>query len=140
MKLPSVDSKTWTNRDFEGKATMMYLWGASCAPCRPMAAAMQALYDRIKDRRDIQVVTLGVDEDLDLLRQFMKEKHYTFPAMDGAAYARQLLPQMTLGQLWIVDRTGSIRLLRTSTPLAVGGEQGFVDESIYKLEIVAAGL
>jgi len=136
MKLPSVDSKTWTNRDFEGKATMVYLWAASCAPCRPMVAAIQALYDRIKDRRDIQVVTLSADEDPAELRAFMKEKHYTFPAMNSPAYAKELLPRMILGQLWIVDQSGSIRL--QSTPFGFGREQEFAAAAIYKLNRVFA--
>ena len=52
-----MDSRTWTLKDFEGKKTMVYLWASSCAPCWQNLPEVQALYDRIKSRRDIQVVT-----------------------------------------------------------------------------------
>jgi peroxiredoxin len=132
MKLPSLDSLTWTKSDFEGKTTFVYLWASWCGPCWPNLPAIQALYDTTKDRRDIQVVTLSVDEDQAKLATFMKEKKYTFPVMVGKAYTDALLPRMILGQTWIVDRTGSIRLQRTSNNFS-GREQAEVDEAVYKL-------
>jgi hypothetical protein len=37
-----------------------------------------------------------------------------------------------MGQQWIVDRTGSIRLVRTSE-FFLGRTQAVIDEAIYKL-------
>lgn len=110
-KLPRFDlaglgSKTWTNADLEGKITMVYLWASWCGPCRPHLAGIQAIYDATKDRSDIQLVTLSIEEDPDKLVAFMHDKKYTFQVMIGEAYAKQLLPRITLGQEWIVDKTG----------------------------------
>jgi hypothetical protein len=41
------------------------------------------------------------------------------------------MPDLQLGQFWIVDETGSIRLQRRTSP--VGGAQAFIDEAVYKL-------
>ena len=111
---------------------MVYLWAAWCGPCWMHLPAIQALYNAIKDRQDIQIVTLSVDEDRQKLSAFMKEKGYTFPVIVSKEYAHKLLPQMVMGQHWIVDRTGSIRLVRVSSNFN-GVAQAFVDESIYKL-------
>jgi len=94
--------------------------------------AIQALYDKIKDRHDIQIVTLSADEDMGKLVSFMKEKGYTFPVIVSLPYVKTVLPRFILGQHWIVDGNGHVRLQRTSSNFN-GAEQAFVDESIYKL-------
>lgn len=136
LNAPGPDSKTWTLKDFEGKSTMIHLWASWCAPCWQHLPAIQSLYNAIKARKDVQIVTLSVDEDREKLTAFMKDKGYTFPVIVSKAYADKLLPQMILGRHWIVDRTGSIRLVRVSSDFN-GATQAFVDESIYKLAQVS---
>ncbi len=132
LNLPLLDSRTRTTQDFRGKATLIYLWASWCLPCRPHLPGIQALHDSIKDRPDIQLVTLSVDEDRTQLSQFMLRNHFTFPVMLGKSYAERLLSPVQLGQFWIVDRAGYIRLQRrTTTPR--GREQAFIEEAIYKL-------
>ncbi len=132
MNLPGLDSRTWTNKDLEDKATVVYLWASWCAPCRPHLPEIQALYNQIKDRRDVQIVTLSVDEDREKLAAFMKEKGFTFPVMVSKPYVEKLLPHVKPGQHWIVDGNGSIRLQRTSSNDG-GRQQAFIDEALYKL-------
>jgi peroxiredoxin len=136
LNLPGLGSRTWTNNDFEGKTTMVYLWASWCGPCWRHLPAIQAIYDTTKNRRDIQIVALSVDEDQEKLQAFMKDKGYSFPVMLGKDYAKQLIPEhMMLGQTWILDKTGSIRLQRT--PDSGGSVQAVVDEALYKLTQVA---
>jgi peroxiredoxin len=136
MNVPSLDSRTWTRGDFEGKSTIVYLWASWCGPCWLHLPAIQALYDTIKDRRDIQIVALSMDDDRQKLSAFMKEKGYTFPVLIGKSYVDKLLPHPRLGQDWIVDKTGTIRLQR-ATFIIRGREQAFVDEAVYKLTQVS---
>jgi thiol-disulfide isomerase/thioredoxin len=131
LNVPGLGSRIWTNRDFGGKATMIYLWASWCLPCRPHLRGLQGLYDKIKGRPDIQLVTLSVDEDPAKLAQFMKANGFTFPVMVSKPYTERLMPDLQLGQFWIVDETGSIRLQRRTSP--VGGAQAFIDEAVYKL-------
>ena len=76
-------------------------------------------------------MTLSVDEDRQKMASFMKEKGYSFPVLVSKAYVDTVIPHVTLGQSWIVDRTASVRLWRAGP--FVGSDQAFVDESIYKL-------
>ena len=131
-KLPEIDSPTWSLKDFEGKKTMVYLWASWYTPCWQNLPGIQALYARIKDRPDIQIVTLSVDEDQAKLAAFMKEKSFTFPVLMSKPYTEKILAKFMLGQQWMVDSTGSIRLQRTSNFFG-GRPQAFIDESLYKL-------
>jgi hypothetical protein len=107
MQVADLDSRTWTNRDFEGKTTIVYLWSSRCGPCSPNVGAIQLLSERVKSRRDVQVVTLSVDEERDSLAALMKQKGYTFPVLASKQYVQTVLPQFALGQLWIVDGAGA---------------------------------
>jgi thiol-disulfide isomerase/thioredoxin len=136
LNLPGLGSRAWTNGDFEGKTTMVYLWASWCGPCRPHLPGIQAIYDKTKNRQDMQIVTLSVDEDQEKLAAFMKDKGYTFPVMLGKDYTKQLIPEhMMLGQTWILDKTGSIRLDRLYS--AGGSPEAEADEAIYKLNQAA---
>jgi hypothetical protein len=77
-----------------------------------------------------------MDDDRQKLSAFMKEKGYTFPVLIGKSYVDKLLPHPRLGQDWIVDKTGTIRLQR-ATFIIRGREQAFVDEAVYKLTQVS---
>jgi hypothetical protein len=71
---------------------------------------------------------LTADEDPENLEAFMKEKGYTFPVIRNPPYIKQVLPTFMLGQQWIVDRTGTVRLQRTLNEVG-GHKQAFIDES-----------
>lgn len=132
LNAPGPGGKTWSSTVFEGKTTIVYLWASWCGRCWMHLKGIQALHDKIKDRQDIQLVTLSADEDMGKLVSFMKEKGYTFPVIVSLPYVKTVLPQFMLGQHWIVDGKGHVRLQRTTSSFN-GVEQTFVDESIYKL-------
>jgi len=136
LNLPGLDARTWTNANYQGKTTLVYLWASWCGPCWPHLPVVQALYNEIKDRPDIQVVGLSIDDDPEKLRAFMREKNYTFPVMVGKAYVEQLLPHPILGQTWIVDKTGSVRIQRLVN--ANNTQKAEVDEAIRKLVRVSS--
>ena len=131
FELADLEGRMWTNKDFDGKATIVYLWASWCAPCWQNLGTIQTLSERVKARRDVQVVTLSVDEDRGKLTGFMKQKGYTFPVLANKAYVQKALPVFVLGQLWIVDGSGSVRLQRTSNP-NFRGPDATTEELLYK--------
>ncbi|MGA2149216.1 MAG: TlpA disulfide reductase family protein [Bryobacteraceae bacterium] len=131
MNLSSLDSRPWTNRDFEGKATIVYLWASSWPPCWSYLPSIQAIYDGTKSRAGMQLVTISVDEDTQKLAAFMKQKGYTFPVLASKPYVQKVLPQFMLGQVWLVDRNGAVRLQRSQN-MFNGIEKAFEEEVMYK--------
>lgn len=132
LAVPGVDGRVWTRADFQNKATLIYLWATWCGPCWAELPVIQMIQDTVKGRDDLQVVALSVDEDVDPVKAFLKEKGYTFPVMVSKPFAESLAPYMKIGDKWIVDRAGAVRLERfgASRP---GQKQAAVDEAIYKM-------
>ncbi len=56
---------------------------------------------------------------------------YTFPVLASKPYVQTVMPQFILGQLWIVDGSGSVRLQRTGNPFN-GAEEALAEELLYK--------
>ena len=136
-QITDLTGRTWTNRDFQEKTTIVYLWSSFCPQCLPGLDAMQILADRVKGRPDVQLVTLSVDPDRDKLVAFMNRKGYTFPVLAGKPYVQTVLPKFILGQFWIADATGTVRLQRTTSNIFAGNEEAHVQELLYKARHLA---
>jgi hypothetical protein len=63
----------------------------------------------VKDRSDLQILTLTIDEDLGAVAPFMKEKGYTFPVLPAYSFVTGLLDLVAIPQNWIVDSKGQWR-------------------------------
>lgn len=130
MHIPDPAGRIWTLADFKRKTTFVFLWATWCRPCWQELPGMQKLYEAVKDRPDVQAIGLSMDENPAIVEQFMKERKLIFPVLVSKAYAEQVLPEIMLGQTWLVDQAAAIRLQRQSGPYL---EQVWVDEALDKL-------
>ena len=130
MHVPDAANRTWTLADFKGKTTFVFLWATWCGPCWRELPWMQKLFEAVRDRPDVQAVSLSMDENPAIVAQFMKERGLSFPVLVGKSYVEQVLPEAVLGQTWLVDREARIRLRQESGPFM---EQVWVDGALDKL-------
>jgi len=104
FELTDLSGKTWRLKDLQGKALLINVWATWCGPCQAELPNLQKLYEKVKDRSDIQVLTLNIDVDLGLVMPYLKEKGYTFPVMP--AYSAGVLDDFGVPQNWVVDPHG----------------------------------
>jgi len=134
VMLPSFDAKdlkgkTWRLADLKGKATFIDIWATWCGPCRAAHPELQKLYEAIKGRKDIQVLSFSRDEAAYMAESYMKEKKYGFPAIVSKDLVEKLFPVAGLPMYWIIDAQG-----RRSSPYWFAG----VDRVIADLQEAAA--
>jgi thiol-disulfide isomerase/thioredoxin len=108
-KLPDLAGQTWTATSLHGKTVLINIWATWCGPCRQEHPFFQALYEKIKNRNDIQVLTFNVDDQIGDVAPYMAEHKYTFPVLLAADYVSDVLPVVGIPRLWIVDATGKWR-------------------------------
>jgi hypothetical protein len=70
----------------------------------------QKLYDKLKTRSDIVVLTLNIDDNIGLIDPFMQQNKYTFPVLQAKSLYDQLVPFVGIPRNWIVDASGVLRL------------------------------
>ncbi len=92
---------------------------------------LQKLYERVKDRKDIQVVTFNVDDNIGAVAPFMKENKYTFPVVPAQFLMRDLVPSLGIPLNGLVDPGGVVRLEK----VGFGGDAAkWVDDMFEALE------
>ena len=97
---------------------------------------MQKLYERLKDRKDVQIVTFNVDDSLGLVEPFMKEHKYTFPVIPAQFLVHELVPSLGIPLNWIVDAGGVVR--QESVGFGGDGEK-WVEQMVDAIEKLKAG-
>jgi thiol-disulfide isomerase/thioredoxin len=109
FSLLDQNGKTWTPDSFKGKTTLVNIWATWCGPCRLELPLVQKLYEKGKDRGDIQVITLNIDSEQNLVEPFLKENKYSFPSLFAKSFMESFAGSIAIPLTWIVDSSGTIR-------------------------------
>jgi thiol-disulfide isomerase/thioredoxin len=128
-----LSGRIWQLRDLTGKATFVNLWATWCGPCRGEHAGVQKLQEMLKDRKDVQVLTISVDDSPGLVTAYLGEKGYTFPVINAPELADKLFPWVGLPTNFLVNTKG----LRTSL-YGFGGDAANLQEVLELLKKAAS--
>jgi thiol-disulfide isomerase/thioredoxin len=101
-----LSGRTWRLSDLKGKATFIDVWATWCGACRAHHQQIQQLYERLKGRADIQILSLSWDDNAYTASAYMKEMKYTFPVIASKEVAEKLFPTFGLPAYWIIDSRG----------------------------------
>jgi thiol-disulfide isomerase/thioredoxin len=105
-----MNGTRWTITRLRGKATLINIWATWCGPCRDELPQVQKLYELTKDRKDIQVITIDVDDNPGLVSPFLTDHHYTFPVLRAKSLFDEIVPSSSIPRNWISDPAGTLRL------------------------------
>ena len=78
VRLTTLEGEPFSLTTFEGKTVFINVWATWCAPCLAEMPNIHSLYQQVASDA-IVFVMINVDEDVDVVRQFVKQKGYTFP-------------------------------------------------------------
>ena len=109
FSLSDLDGRTWRLDDLKGRVAFVNVWTTWCGPCLAELPEVQRLYERVKDRPDIVVLTLNADENPGLVAPLVASKGYTFPVLLAGQYVESVLDRPSFPRNWIVDRDGLLR-------------------------------
>jgi len=105
--------------DIEGKTLLINFWATWCAPCREEMPVLQKLSDSL-DPEGFAVIGISVDEDRNLIREFLLQYEIRFPNYqdDKLRLASELLGIKTFPETFIVSPRGVItRRISEALPL-----------------------
>ena len=109
--LSALDGNTVAFSQFSGKVLVVNFWATWCAPCREEMPALQALSEQLDPER-YQVIGISVDQDLNLVREFVLKYELRFLQLTDSsmAVASDLLGVGAFPQTLIVDGQGRVKL------------------------------
>lgn len=132
FELTDVGGRKWSSKALEGKTLFLNLWATWCGPCIAELPHFQKLYEQTRDRPDIAVLSLNVDDEVGLVEPFLKEKGFTFPALLAASYVNRTLDGVGVPQTWIVNGKG----MWLWQQVGYDGEPDWVRSMLAKIETV----
>jgi len=102
----SLDGRTWKLADLEGKAVIINVWATWCSPCREELPQLQKLYEKLKDRQDVLVLSFNAYDDIGKVGPYMKEHKFTFPVLlaHDIFTAVSQSGRSAIPQTWVVNR------------------------------------
>ncbi|MCH8960296.1 MAG: TlpA family protein disulfide reductase [Bacteroidetes bacterium] len=78
VRLTTLEGEPLSLTAFEGKTVFINVWATWCAPCLAEMPNIHSLYQQVASDA-IVFVMINVDEEVDVVRQFVEQKGYTFP-------------------------------------------------------------
>ncbi len=106
--LTDLGGKKWTLAELHGKAVLANVWATWCGPCRMEHPEFQKLYEKLKDRNDVVVLSLNVDDDLGKVEPYMKENKFTFPVLLGRDLVDAVVPALAIPRNWFITPAGKL--------------------------------
>lgn len=105
--LTDLEGRKWSLADLKGKVAFINLWATWCGPCRLELPYVQKLREQLKDKKDVVILTLNIDEEVGMVEPFMKENKYTFPVLLGQSYADKQGIN-SIPRNWVVSVDGKV--------------------------------
>ncbi len=94
---------------YRGSVVVVDFWATWCGPCLREMSHLQALYEELSDS-GFDVVAISLDEDLEALAKFLKEKKLPWPNLVGEK-ARQSATKYDvrgIPTMMLIDRKGNV--------------------------------
>jgi len=107
--LTDLNGQTKSLSDYRGKIVLLNFWATWCKPCTTEMPAMQATYDRLRDKGFV-VLAVNELEDDEKVREHIQTYKHTFPVlMDRENRVANLYGVYGLPVSVFIDETGTVR-------------------------------
>ncbi len=130
--LRDLHGKKWSSDALKSKVVLINVWATWCEPCREELPYLQKLYDLVKNRSDIQIITFNIDDEIGNAVLLVKEKGYSFPVLLAKDTVEQMKIESGIPRNWIVDTQGTWSWDQTILNLGPGWQE----EMLSKIESV----
>ena len=80
FRLTDLDGKSQSLSQYRGKIVLVNFWATWCKPCTTEMPAMQAMYDKLRDKGFVVLAVNELEDDAKV-REHIKQYGHTFPVL-----------------------------------------------------------
>ena len=115
--LKTIDDKTISFTDLKGKIVVINIWGTWCAPCVAEMPQLQQLYKKYENDKDVAIITMDTNDELEAVKKFIAGKKYEFPVLQGDSYTSNIMfdGNIAFPTTLFVDQQGKIAFTKTGS-------------------------
>lgn len=109
FSLETLDGKTVALKDNQGKPTLINFWASWCPPCKVEMPHIQKAYETYDDRVNFLMVNLTAMDQINDVKNFLKNEGYNFPVLlDQTGDVGMLYQSVSIPTTFVVDQQGII--------------------------------
>jgi peroxiredoxin len=113
VNIKTIDGKTVNTKDYtgKGKITVVSFWATWCTPCKRELDAINELYPEWKQKYDIELLAITIDDARGLTKvpATIKSKGWEFTVLaDTKQELQQALNFQTIPQTFLLNEKGEI--------------------------------
>lgn len=109
FELTDLSGHKWNLDSLKGRVTLISFWATWCGPCRQELPLVQKLIEHYKDRPDVVLISMNMDDNPGLVEPFLKEHQLSMTVIPASGYISETLNVNGIPQNWIVDPQGIVR-------------------------------
>lgn len=114
VAMPTLDGGTWTLDAARGKTVVLHFWASWCGPCKRQMPYLRAVQERYRDRGDVEIVGVNLDESTDDARAAAESLGLSWTQLHepGAAWSAPPVRDYKVGSIpsiWVVGPEGRVR-------------------------------
>jgi cytochrome c biogenesis protein CcmG/thiol:disulfide interchange protein DsbE len=119
VQLHRADGTAVQPSDYRGKVLLIDFWASWCVPCKASFPALDALYQRERDR-GLEVLAVNLDEERKAADAFLASRPHVMPVLfdpkgeSALAFRIRGMPSSV-----VIDRVGNIRFTHIGYSLKV---------------------
>jgi peroxiredoxin len=104
--LPDLQGNPVTLSKLRGKVVLLNFWATWCPPCRAEFPSMERL-NEVYGGRNFVMLAVNVEQDADLVRDFIKKNKHTFQVLlDPEAEVQALYGVYRFPETFLIDKQG----------------------------------
>ena len=108
----NANGGTTSLSDLKGKLLYIDVWATWCRPCLAEIPALKALQDKFKNNKDIEFVSLSIDDDREAWGKAVKDKDLKgVQLIADKAFESQFIQDYSINQIptfLLIDKEGKI--------------------------------
>ncbi len=108
-QLLDIDGNPVNFSEFKGKVIFVNFWATWCGPCVGEMPELQDFYNNFKNNKDV-VFILASNDNLDVIKNFMNKKQYSFPVYSIKSTPPNTMSHSTIPTSYLIDKKGNIVL------------------------------
>jgi tetratricopeptide (TPR) repeat protein len=125
--LKNLEAKQISFADLKGKIVVVNIWGTWCAPCVMEMPEFQELHKKYQNDKDVAILTINNDADLETVKKFMTGKKYDFAVLRDEKYL-ETVSINAFPTTWFIDRDGKISFVK------IGATDKLTEEFSWRIE------